>query len=297
MKHRQYILGLILLMLLLFASGCTNSFLGMGEEESVQVKVIRLATDLPTSSLAYRQLEEFGRQLAEISDGKWQLALYPEGEWGSAKSMLEYLYLGSLDMLCLSTKNLSSVDKSFAVYQQPLLFADETEVQYYLDSQQGKDALTLLGEKYQPLGWVENGYLYLMQTASGDEWCSLVELEKMVQLKSLPAQSSIYAEKVYYQLQGVFCQGKWWSECNETEQKLITDAFKMAQERSRANYEALLKERLAATGVVIQALPPEIAMVYQAQWLAVKENYFAQHSNSLTKYWRPVVTTEVVLGI
>lgn len=279
---------LALLLATLLLMGC-DRIQSIPEEQESYAKVIRMATDLSKGSLGYEQLEYFAAQLQEVSQGKLELALYQQGEWGTAESMLEYLRLGSVEMVCLSSNAFIAIHPAFEIYDIPLLFAGLSAVQRYAEGEQGLGALAILGSGYHPLGWVGNGYLYMMQTGESVSWHPITELQRKAQLKALPEDGMIFAAEAYYQLEAALCRQKWWESCTEEEKGWIEEAFAVANDWSwqqqTVQNMAIVLEQLE---VPIQNFTTEQLQAYQRQWMAARESYFAQHSDALTGQWRPV---------
>ena len=98
----------------------TGLFLGVGGcSKSSDQKVLRLAHSLSVDHSVHQAMVYMGEQLAEKSDGKLTLKIYPSGQLGNEREAVELLQLGSLAI----TKVSAAVMESFAEEYRVLGFA------------------------------------------------------------------------------------------------------------------------------------------------------------------------------
>ena len=68
-------------------------------------RTIKLAHGLDVNHSVHKAMVKMGEDLAEISDGKMQLEIYPSQQLGTERECIELLQIGSLDMTKFCTKN------------------------------------------------------------------------------------------------------------------------------------------------------------------------------------------------
>lgn len=86
-----------------------------------------------------QSIETFAERVAELSDGRLNVKIFPAGQLGNEKQQLSALQGGLQEMLVTSTTNLSNMNPKFKLLDLPFVFTRYTEA----------DAVTLgpVGEK------------------------------------------------------------------------------------------------------------------------------------------------------
>ena len=67
-------------------------------------------------------LEAFGKKLKELTDGKFEVNVFPNCQLGSEKEMTEGLFLGNVDVATSATTVVTNFVPEFIVYDLPFLF-------------------------------------------------------------------------------------------------------------------------------------------------------------------------------
>lgn len=172
---RRFILRLgSLLMVMVLMTGCT-----LPEVNKVPTFVLRLVTDLPKESQGYAQLERFGELVSQQSGQGMAVKIYAKNEWSKWESFYDHLSLNTVELVCLSTGQLSALVPQYELYGLPCLFTDERAVSVYAAGEKGTEALALLTPLgYQGLGFVGNGYDYIVHSkeepiVSASDWAGL----------------------------------------------------------------------------------------------------------------------------
>lgn len=250
--------------------------------------VIRLATDYRVDSIGYQQLQDFGNRLQEKSENTMVVQLYSRGEWSKAESFADYVQLGTVEMACLPITNASLLQPAYMVYDQPYLFSNLPAAQTYITGEAGRKALNTMPPAYYGIGFVPDGYLYLLNNGQL-QWISYGDLKQMGQTKAL-AGTKVYDLKALYSVQPLVTSRVWWDELGEQQQSWIQESFQEAvvasfvQQTDKDPAQSLL-----SAGVIFQANTTPEWSSYSGAYLQQRETYFAEHSDSLTAYWRPVV--------
>ena len=287
-------LVLVLLPVLLLVQGCNGASAPQtaGNEQRM---VVRLATDYRMDSIGYQQLLEFSKKLQDKSENKMVVQLYGRGEWSEAESFAEYVRLGSLEMACLQAAEANRLQTAYAVYEQPYLFSSLQAVEQYIAGEPGRKALDTLPTVYYGIGFVPDGYLYLLNNGQL-QWESYGDMKQLGQTKAL-AGTAVYDLKAVYSIQPLVTSRKWWDTLPEQQQIWIQESFQEAVTASFVQQaDKNPAQSLLSAGVVFQdSTMPEWSM-YSSMYLQQRETYFAEHSDSLTVYWRPVVVQPPLTG-
>ncbi|GGD60381.1 TRAP transporter substrate-binding protein [Lacimicrobium alkaliphilum] len=104
-------------------------------------RIIRVGHTLDTSHSVHLALEHMAGQLADYSDGKMQIKLYPNGQLGSERAMVELLQIGSLSMTKVSAASLEGFVPQMKVFGVPYLFRSDQHRWQVLESSIGQDIL------------------------------------------------------------------------------------------------------------------------------------------------------------
>ncbi|MFU8847703.1 MAG: TRAP transporter substrate-binding protein [Opitutales bacterium] len=108
--------GLCLTMVLVLATAC-----GPDKTEGI---ILRIAHPLDSSHPNHQTLEFFAQDLAQRSSGAMAVELYPGGQLGNSREVLELLQVGSLDITVASAASVESFVPAFRLFGLPYLFRD-----------------------------------------------------------------------------------------------------------------------------------------------------------------------------
>ena len=98
-------------------------------------KVLRLAHGLPVSHPTHLSLEKFAEDVAERSNGKLRIKIYPSEQLGSERDCLELLQIGSLDLSKVSAATLGNFDNRFTVFSLPYLMENKKHRYQFFESE------------------------------------------------------------------------------------------------------------------------------------------------------------------
>lgn len=126
------------LVFIIFA-GCSNRS---------ETTVLKLAHALDISHPVHLGMVRMGELLEEKSKGKMRVEIYPAGQLGAERELLELLQIGSLSMTKVSSGVLENFVPSFEVLGLPYLFRDKEHQFGVLRGEIG-EALLSKGEKYR----------------------------------------------------------------------------------------------------------------------------------------------------
>jgi len=132
---KKYFLLLILIVILI---GC--------QSES-RIKIIKLAHVLDPSHPVHKGMVYMAEKVKEKSDGKMRVDIYPSGQLGQERDLIELLQIGSLAMTKVSTAPLEAFVPEMKIFGIPYVFRDDDHRWKILNSEIGK-RLLLSGEKF-----------------------------------------------------------------------------------------------------------------------------------------------------
>jgi len=130
------------LLFLIGASGC---------QRSGSVRVLKLAHGLDTNHPVHKAMVYMGERLAEISGGKMKVDIYPSGQLGSERELVELLQIGTLAMTKVSTSPLEGFIPQMKVFSLPYVFNDVDHLWKVLQGDIGREML-LAGTPYRLRG-------------------------------------------------------------------------------------------------------------------------------------------------
>ncbi len=112
-----------------------------------QTKSLKLAHGLDSQHPVHKGMEYMAERLAEKSDGKLLMEIYPSQQLGTERQCLELLQIGSLAMTKVSAAVMENFAPNIQVFSLPYIFKSREHNYKVLDSEVGKKLL-LQGEKY-----------------------------------------------------------------------------------------------------------------------------------------------------
>lgn len=118
---------------------CILALFGCGQKGTV--KTLRLAHGLDPAHPVHLAFEFMAEQVAEQSGGKLTMEIYPSGQLGAERELLELLQIGSVDMTKVSSAVLEGFAPEYKVFGLPYLFMDRDHAFRVLDGAVGTQLL------------------------------------------------------------------------------------------------------------------------------------------------------------
>ncbi len=106
-----------------------------------KVKKLKVAHGLDTNHSVHLAIEEMGKKLESISNGKMSIEIYPNQQLGSERQCLELLQLDALDMTKVSVGVLENFAPKTKILSLPFMFRNREHAFKVLDGDIGKDLL------------------------------------------------------------------------------------------------------------------------------------------------------------
>lgn len=104
-------------------------------------KTLFFAHSLPITHPVHKGILEMQRSLEEKSDGKLKIKIFPDGQLGTEREVLELLQIGSLAMTKVSAASMSNFAPEYQVTSIPYLFRDREHLFKVLEGEVGKRLL------------------------------------------------------------------------------------------------------------------------------------------------------------
>ncbi|MEL6865276.1 MAG: TRAP transporter substrate-binding protein [Bacteroidota bacterium] len=138
MKQGVYTLFLLVFGWLLMTSSCT---------ELSEQRIVYLAHTLPISHPVHQGIEVFADAVLKASNGKLAVKIFPDGQLGTEREVLELLQIGSIAMTKVSAATMSNFAPEYKVMGVPYLFRDKTHLFNVLEGKTG-EAILEAGSEY-----------------------------------------------------------------------------------------------------------------------------------------------------
>jgi tripartite ATP-independent transporter DctP family solute receptor len=132
LHHFGFPLVLLTIICLLPLSGCND----LGGK-----KVVYLAHTLPTVHPVHKGMEVFAKSLRTRSKGKTDVKIFPDGQLGSEREVLELLQIGSIAMTKVSAATMANFAPEYKVLGVPYLFRSKDHMFKVLEGSTGKGIL------------------------------------------------------------------------------------------------------------------------------------------------------------
>jgi len=115
------------------------------------VTVLKLGHALDTGHAVHKGMVYMGERLEHYSNGTMKLEIYPSGQLGSERELVELLQIGSLAMTKVSSSPLESFVPEMKIFSLPYVFRDKAHYERVLASDIGR-SLLLAPEKVRLRG-------------------------------------------------------------------------------------------------------------------------------------------------
>ncbi len=132
----------IVFFIVFFSSGC---------HQQKKVTVLKLAHVLDVKHPVHKSMVYMAKALAKKSHGTMRIDIYPNGQLGAERDLIELLQIGSLAMTKVSTSPLESFVPEMKIFSLPYVFRNRAQRWKVLNGPIGK-RLLLAGIKYRLRG-------------------------------------------------------------------------------------------------------------------------------------------------
>jgi tripartite ATP-independent transporter DctP family solute receptor len=139
MNTRRFSLVLVSIALLLSACGMRET------------PVLKLGHSLDQNHPVHLAMVHMSERLVHYSNGQMKVDIYPGGQLGSERELIELLQIGALAMTKVSASPMESFVPAMKVFSMPYVFRDQDHYWQFLESPHGRKLL-LAGEPYRLRG-------------------------------------------------------------------------------------------------------------------------------------------------
>lgn len=168
MKKTSFVaMGAIAALSLAACSGGASGEGSSDADSSGDPITIQFAHVVSADTTQHQAYELFAERVAEQSDGRITVEIFPDGQLGGEREMVESVQAGNLQMTSPSVGVLANFDESLQVFDFPFMFDDAETAYEVLDGEVGTELLAGLDDSgLHALGYGENGFRHL---ATADE--------------------------------------------------------------------------------------------------------------------------------
>lgn len=124
--------GLLIMLLASLLIGC---------EQHSEVTVLKLAHALDTGHPVHHGMVHMAERLQHYSDGRMRVDIYPSGQLGAERELVELVQIGSLDITKVSTSPLEAFVPIMKIFSLPYVFRSREHCLTVLDSNVGRRLL------------------------------------------------------------------------------------------------------------------------------------------------------------
>ena len=149
---------LILLVSVFLVGAATLSANGQGEAGGSKIN-LRVSIADSESSVFYAGMAAFKDYLESESAGEVSVTIYPSGQLGNLREVVEGLQMGTIDVTVANSSVVSNFCSDVAVFDLPFLFDSNEHAYNSLDGEVGETLNSQLAEKkLKVLGWWPIGF-------------------------------------------------------------------------------------------------------------------------------------------
>ncbi|MEH7235731.1 TRAP transporter substrate-binding protein [Bacillus sp. JJ1562] len=129
-----------------------------GSKKEEAKLTLRLADNHPVDYPTVIGDQKFADLVSERTDGRITIEVFPSGQLGDEKSVLEQVQLGAIDFARTNASPLAEFNAELAVFSVPYLFDNDDHLWSFLNSETGTSLLDGLQEaKMQGLAYYDSG--------------------------------------------------------------------------------------------------------------------------------------------
>lgn len=148
--------------MVLVACGSGNNENDGESADSGETITIQAAHVVAQDTTQHEMYEKFKELVEERSDGQMEIDIYPDGQLGGEREMVENTQAGSIEISSPSVGVLANFSPALEVFDFPFIFEDRDTVYEVLDGEAGETLLAGLEDAdLIGLGFSENGWRHI----------------------------------------------------------------------------------------------------------------------------------------
>lgn len=134
---------------------------GSGNETPTQAVVLRVGMTASDTSNYMEGLKVFETKLEEYSNGYFDVQIFPSGQLGNERDLVENVALGNVEA-CVTASGLTNLAPNFMAFDFPYLITDKEKAFEVMDGEIGQSLLAELEPKgIRGLGIWDNGFRHV----------------------------------------------------------------------------------------------------------------------------------------
>jgi TRAP-type transport system periplasmic protein len=127
-----------------------------------QETTIRLGHVLPESHSWHQAATGFAEQVAEETEGRVDIQVYPSGQLGTETEVIEGLQIGSVQAAIIGSGSFQSIEPRMGIIEMPYAWESREQAFEALDGDLGEALAELLAQhNIVTLAWWENGFRHV----------------------------------------------------------------------------------------------------------------------------------------
>ena len=208
MRNKKLLRGLAAMTaaLALALTGCSGGGSGTGASADTDKKVLKLG-HIAAEGTAYDNLaKDFKKRIEASSNGRIEVQIYPAGQLGVDRELMESMQLGNVDMTVITASDINQFVPEMAVQDLPYVFKDWDHVWAFLKSDTAKDLYSLTDSaNMKTLGFMPRGFRNVTNNTK-----PINTPEDLQGMKLRVAESEVYIDT--FKALGANAQAMAWGE-------------------------------------------------------------------------------------
>jgi tripartite ATP-independent transporter DctP family solute receptor len=259
--------------------GLTSAGLSGCSGNNISSTALKLAHTLSADHPVHQAMVFMGNRLAELSSGEMSLDIYPSGQLGNERQLIELLQIGSVSMTKVSSISMEGFSSKMKLFSIPYLFQDSGHVWRFLNSVDGQSLLDSLRDvRLQGLCYYDAGSRSFYMTDSAVRKPSDLIGKKV---RVLPSRTSI---EMVEALGGAATPISWGEIYTSLQQGIVDGAennppsYFLSKHFEAARYYTLDEHTAVPDLLVMSRRVYDSLSEQQGQWLrqSVKESVIKQ---------------------
>ncbi len=130
-----------------------------GDEKSAGSVSLRLAHNQPETHPVHISLENFAELTSENSNGAVEVQVFPNGQLGEEREVIELVKSGTLDMAKVSASALEAFNEDYSIFSLPYVFQSQEHFYDVMDNSEAVQEIfqSTKEEGYIGIGWYDSG--------------------------------------------------------------------------------------------------------------------------------------------
>jgi len=227
LMKKYFVISMMLILLILTLTGCSGKTetapvtanASQANTESSQEPMTLKLGHIANPGTAYDNFaNEFKRLIEEGSNGRYEIDIYPSGQLGVDRELMESLQVGNVDLTVITASDINQFVEDMAVQDLPYLFRDWDHVEKFLDSDVATEFFGLTDSVgMTTLSFMPRGFRHVTSNVE-----PIYKPEQLKNLKIRVAESEVYIDT--FKALGANAQAMAWSEVFTALQQGTIDA-------------------------------------------------------------------------